>query len=275
MRIALHAFVKSRNSSCSAAREREYFMKAKPARKRLDLLLVARGLAESPQKAQAMILAGEVRVDGKRVDKAGLPVNGDCGLEITSRQQKFVSRGGFKLEGALADFAVDPAGCACLDIGSSNGGFTDCLLQHGAACVYALDVNVEQLDWKLRQDTRIMRIERNARELNAGDISEKVDIVVIDVSFISVRKVVAPALAVAKPGATFLILIKPQFELRRQEIGPRGIVQDLELHDRAIFIVSEFAASAGLDRVGVRPSRLVGAEGNQEYFLHARKNSLG
>jgi 23S rRNA (cytidine1920-2'-O)/16S rRNA (cytidine1409-2'-O)-methyltransferase len=249
-------------------------MKAKPARKRLDLLLVARGLAESPQKAQAMILAGEVRVDGKRVDKAGRPVSDSSDLEIISRQQKFVSRGGFKLEGALADFAVDPMDCVCLDVGSSNGGFTDCLLQHGAARVYALDVNVEQLDWKLRQDSRIIRIERNARELSAGDIPEKVDFVTIDVSFISVRKVAAPALAAAKPGAMFLILIKPQFELRREEIGPGGIVKDEKLHEKAILAVCNHVASLGLDCLGVLPSRLLGAEGNQEYFLHARKKTM-
>jgi 23S rRNA (cytidine1920-2'-O)/16S rRNA (cytidine1409-2'-O)-methyltransferase len=249
-------------------------MKTKPARKRLDLLLVERGLAESPQKAQAMILAGEVCVDGKRVDKAGLPISESSDLEITSRQQKFVSRGGFKLEGALADFAVDPTGCVCLDVGSSNGGFTDCLLQHGAARVYALDVNVEQLDWKLRQDPRIIRIERNARELSAGDISEKVDIVVIDVSFISVRKVVAPALAAAKPGATFLILIKPQFELRREEIGPGGIVKDEKLHEKAILVVRKHVESLGLECLAMRRSHLLGAEGNQEYFLHARKKSM-
>jgi 23S rRNA (cytidine1920-2'-O)/16S rRNA (cytidine1409-2'-O)-methyltransferase len=249
-------------------------MKPKPARKRLDLLLVERGLAESPQKAQAMILAGEVRVDGIRADKAGVPVNENSGLEVTSRQQKFVSRGGFKLEGALADFAIDPAGCVCLDVGSSNGGFTDCLLQHGAARVYALDVNVEQLDWKLRQDPRIIRIERNARELQVEDIPEKVGLVVIDVSFISVRKVIAPALAMTKPGATLLILIKPQFELRREEIGPGGIVKDKMLHQKAVLAVREHTESLGLECLSVRPSHLLGAEGNQEYFLHARKKSL-
>jgi len=249
-------------------------MKPNPARKRLDLLLVERGLAESPQKAQAMILAGEVRVDGKRLDKAGLPVSESSNLEVIGRQQKFVSRGGFKLEGALADFAVDPMDCVCLDVGSSNGGFTDCLLQHGAVRVYALDVNVEQLDWKLRQDSRVLPIERNARELRDGDVPEEVDLVVMDVSFISVRKVFAPALAVAKSGATFLILIKPQFELRREEIGRGGIVKDKKLHEKAILAVREQIESLGLECLGVRPSHLLGAEGNQEYFLHARKKSM-
>jgi 23S rRNA (cytidine1920-2'-O)/16S rRNA (cytidine1409-2'-O)-methyltransferase len=250
-------------------------MKPKSGRKRLDLLLVDRGFADSPQKAMAMILAGEVQVDGQRAQKAGTPVSRDALIEVTSRVLKFASRGGAKLEGALEEFAIEPGGCVCLDIGSSHGGFTDCLLQHGAKRVYAVDVNVEQLDWKLRQSPRVFPIERNARELSVEDLPDLVDLVVIDVSFISVRKVIPPAIAVAKPRATFVILIKPQFELPRQEIGPGGIVQDQKLHDHAILIVSEFAASAGLDRLEVRPSCLLGAGGNQEYFLHARKKSLG
>jgi 23S rRNA (cytidine1920-2'-O)/16S rRNA (cytidine1409-2'-O)-methyltransferase len=249
-------------------------MKPKARRQRLDLLLVERGLAGSLQKAAAMILAGEVQVDGKRAQKAGIPTAPDARIEVTSRSQKFVSRGGFKLEGALADFAIDPRGCVCLDIGSSHGGFTDCLLQHGAARVYALDVNLDQLDWKLQQDPRVNRIQLNARELRPADLPEKVDLVVIDVSFISVRKVLAPAVAVAQPGATLLILIKPQFELRREEIGPGGIVKDEKLHQRAILDIRESVASLDLECLGVRPSRLPGAEGNQEYFLHARKKTL-
>src|SRR6266849_3786073 len=249
-------------------------MKPKAGCKRLDLLLVERGCADSPQKAMAMILAGEVQVDGQRVEKAGMPVGRDARIEIISRLQKFVSRGGVKLEGALEDFTIDPAGSLCLDIGSSNGGFTDCLLQHGAARVYAVDVNVEQLDWKLRQNPRVIPIQRNARELRVDDLPETVDIVVIDVSFISVRKVIAPAIATAKPRANFLILIKQQFELRREEIGPGGIVKDKTLHHKAILTVRECVESIGLDYLGVLPSHLLGAEGNQEYFLHARKKSL-
>jgi 23S rRNA (cytidine1920-2'-O)/16S rRNA (cytidine1409-2'-O)-methyltransferase len=249
-------------------------MKPKTARKRLDLLLVERGFADSPPKALAMILAGEVQVDGQRAEKAGMPVAEDARIEVISRTHKFVSRGGTKLEGALQDFAVNPADCVCLDIGASNGGFTDCLLQHGAARVYAVDVNVEQLDWKLRQNPRVIPIERNARELRAEDLPESVGIVVIDVSFISVRKVISPAMAVAKPGAAFLILIKPQFELGRDDIGSGGIVKDQKLHDQAIQSVREHTASIGLDCAGVRPSQLLGAEGNQEYFLHACKKTL-
>jgi 23S rRNA (cytidine1920-2'-O)/16S rRNA (cytidine1409-2'-O)-methyltransferase len=249
-------------------------MKPRAARKRLDLLLVERGCAESPQKAMAMILAGEVQVEGQRAAKAGMPVAKDARIEIVSRAQKFASRGGVKLESALEDFAIDPSGRVCLDIGASNGGFTDCLLQHGAGRVYAVDVNVEQLDWKLRQNLRVTPIERNARELRVDDLPESVDLVVLDVSFISVCKVIAPAVAVTKARADFLILIKPQFELRREDIAHGGIVEDQKLHDQAVRSVREFVESLGLDCLEVRPSRLLGAEGNQEYFLHARKKAL-
>src|SRR5437899_5589913 len=173
-------------------------MKPKESRKRLDLLLVERGFADSPQKAMAMILAGEVQVEGQRAEKAGMPVAKDARIEIISRAQKFVSRGGVKLEGALEDFAIDPSGRVCLDIGASNGGFTDCLLQHGATRVYAVDVNVEQLDWKLTKDSRVIPIKRNARELCPADLPEVVDLTVVDVSFISVKKVIPPTIAVTK-----------------------------------------------------------------------------
>jgi len=250
-------------------------MKPKPRRMRLDALLTERGLAESLQKALAMILAGEVSVDGKRIDKAGLSVAEDVRVDITSRQQKYASRGGLKLDGALEDFGVNPAGWVCLDIGSSTGGFTDCLLQRGATRVYAVDVNVEQLDWKLQQDSRVIRIERNARALRGEDLTDSPALVVIDVSFISVAKVLPPAVAVAQPGADFLILIKPQFELPREQIGPGGIVKDKALHEKAIRAVHAKALSLGLAFLGVRPSHLLGAEGNQEYFLHARKKAMG
>jgi 23S rRNA (cytidine1920-2'-O)/16S rRNA (cytidine1409-2'-O)-methyltransferase len=252
----------------------ESAMKPKAGRARLDVLLVERGFAETTRKALAMILSGEVRVDGNQVDKAGMPVSEDATIEVSSRAQKFVSRGGIKLAGALQDFAIDPSGCACVDLGASNGGFTDCLLQRGAIRVYAVDVNTEQLDWKLRQDPRVVRIEQNARDLRPGDISEAAGIVVIDVSFISVSKVIAPAISIAAPTARFLILIKPQFELSREEIPPGGVVTDEKLHEKAIEAVREAVESAGLHCLGVRPSRLLGAEGNQEYFLYARKKSL-
>jgi 23S rRNA (cytidine1920-2'-O)/16S rRNA (cytidine1409-2'-O)-methyltransferase len=207
-----------------------------------------------------------------RAEKAGMPVASDAEVAVTSRLEKYASRGGFKLEGALEDFAFNPVGLVCLDIGSSHGGFTDCLLQRGAARVYAVDVNVEQLDWKLSQDPRVIRIKRNARELRNSDIPELVDLVVIDVSFISACKVVAPAARVAKSDAELLVLVKPQFELPREEIGRGGIVTDKKLHEKAILAVRHHVESLGFETLGVRPSRIQGAEGNQEYFLHARKS---
>ena len=249
-------------------------MKRKTPRTRLDNLLMARGLASNAQKAQAMILAGEVFVNGVRVSTSGTPISEDALVEINSREQRYASRGGFKLEGALRDFHVDPIGKICLDLGSSTGGFTDCLLQQGAARVYAVDVTVDQIAWKLRQDARVVRVERNARELSSRDIPESVELVTVDVSFISAGKVLPACASVAKEGACFLILVKPQFELGREEIGPGGIVVDAALHEKAISIVQQAAATAGLEGLGVKHSQLAGAEGNQEYFLHARKNSL-
>jgi len=249
-------------------------MKGKQPRSRLDNLLVARGLAASPQKAQAMILAGEIFVDGIRVNQAGTAFAEDASVQVNSREQKYASRGGFKLEGALRDFHIDPTEKICLDVGSSTGGFTDCLLQHGAARVYAVDVTVDQITWKLHQDPRVIRLERNARELTSRDVPEMVDLVVVDVSFISAGKVLAPACALAGPGTDFLILVKPQFELGRREIGPGGIVSNTALHEKAIAIVREAAECAGLLYLTVHPSQLTGAEGNQEYFLHARQKPL-
>ena len=249
-------------------------MKSKARRKRLDLLLVERGFAGTPQKALAMILAGEVQVNGARAEKAGVTVAANARIDVIGRTQKFASRGGFKLEGALEDFSLDPAGRVCLDLGASTGGFTDCLLQRGASRVYAVDVNVSQLAWKLQQDPRVIRIERNARELRRTDLPESIDLVTADVSFISVTKILAPACSVVRPGADFLILVKPQFELPREDVGPGGIVLDAALHEKAIEKVRHAVEAAGLECLGVRPSRLPGAEGNQEYFLHARKKTI-
>jgi 23S rRNA (cytidine1920-2'-O)/16S rRNA (cytidine1409-2'-O)-methyltransferase len=246
-------------------------MSAKSTAKRLDALLVERGLADSIAKAQAMILAGEVSVDGARANKAGTRYPQEARIEVITRAGKFASRGGLKLEGALDDFAIDPTARVCLDVGCSTGGFTDCLLQRGAARVYAADVNVDQLAWKLRQDPRVIRISRNARNLRPNDIPEPIDLVAIDVSFISVTKILPSAIAVARPAADILILVKPQFELPRQDIAPGGIVSDPALHQKAIASVREAAAQLQLEILRVSPSHLPGAEGNQEYFLHARK----
>lgn len=246
-------------------------MSAKTERKRLDVLLVERGLAESSHKAQAMILAGEVEVERQRADKAGAILPETAHIEVHSRQQKYASRGGMKLEGALADFHVIAMGKTCLDIGASTGGFTDCLLLNGATRVYAVDVNTDQLAWKLRGDPRVIRIEKNARELSARDLPELADLVVADVSFISVRKILEGAAACANPGADLLILVKPQFELEREEVGKGGIVREKALHEKAVASVQSAMERLGLGVLGVAPSHLPGAEGNQEYFLHARK----
>ena len=246
-------------------------MPPKSPRKRLDLLLVERGLAESRQKAQAMILAGEVTIDAKRAEKAGQVVAENAHIEVHSRLQKYASRGGFKLEGALEDFRVSPQGRVCLDVGSSTGGFADCLLQQGAARVYAVDVNTDQLAWKLREEPRVIALKKNARELAPGDLPETADLAVIDVSFISVTKILPGAVACCKPGGELLILIKPQFELERADVGKGGIVRDAKLHEKAIASVRRAAEALGLTGLQVSPSRLPGAEGNQEYFLHAVK----
>jgi 23S rRNA (cytidine1920-2'-O)/16S rRNA (cytidine1409-2'-O)-methyltransferase len=246
-------------------------MNGRSRKKRLDIVLVERGLAESRQKAQAMILAGEIQVDGKKVEKAGVNVDDSARIEVHSRIQKYVGRGGFKLEGALEDFHIEVQGRVCVDVGSSTGGFTDCLLQRGAVRVYAVDVNTNQLAWKLQEDQRVVRIEKNARELTRRDIAEDTDLVVLDVSFISVRKVLPGAVDCAKDGADLLILVKPQFELEREDVGKGGIVRDTKLHEEATARVRNAAKNLGLQIVAMAPSRLTGAEGNQEYFLHARK----
>jgi 23S rRNA (cytidine1920-2'-O)/16S rRNA (cytidine1409-2'-O)-methyltransferase len=243
----------------------------KPGKARLDLTLVERGLAASRGRAQALLLAGQVRVNGTVATKAGALVRTDARIEVIGAPLRYASRGGLKLEGALEDFSVSAQGKICFDAGSSNGGFTDCLLQHGAQRVYAVDVTIHQLDWKLRQDTRVVQLERNARYLRAEDIREAVALIALDVSFISVSKILPAVTQLAGPGADFLILIKPQFELEKREVGKGGIVREPSLHQRAIERVARSAIDAGLDIVAVRPSRITGAEGNQEFFLHARR----
>jgi 23S rRNA (cytidine1920-2'-O)/16S rRNA (cytidine1409-2'-O)-methyltransferase len=251
--------------------DREIAMSGRIAKQRLDLLLVARGLAPSRQRAQAMLLAGDVMVNGQRAGKPGSMIAEDVAITIAGDSQRYSSRGGLKLEGALADFGVSPAGCVCLDAGSSTGGFTDCLLEHGAVKVFALDVNTAQLDWKLLKDSRVVPIKCNVRYLKPAEIPEPIDFVTADVSFISVTKVLPALVAVARAGAEFLILIKPQFELQKRDIGKGGIVRDVALHELAIEKVRTFAAANGLEIAGVLPSHLAGAEGNLEYFLHARR----
>jgi 23S rRNA (cytidine1920-2'-O)/16S rRNA (cytidine1409-2'-O)-methyltransferase len=238
---------------------------------RVDVLLVERGLAPTRQRAQAMIMAGRVRIDNQLARKPGENFSTDAAIEIVGADSKYASRGGLKLEGALADFSVDIAGRICLDVGASNGGFTDCLLQHGARRVFAVDVNTAQLDWKLQRDERVRQIKKNARFLKLEDLPESPTIVTVDVSFISVTKILPALTAIAPPNATFLILVKPQFELEKKLIGKGGIVRDPQLHQRAISSLRAAAEKCGLAVLAVQPSRVSGAEGNQEYFLHAQR----
>ena len=246
-------------------------MSSKNEKTRLDVLLVERRLAPSRERAQAMLLAGNVRVNGKPMDKPGMRVATDARIELAGEQLHYSSRGGLKLEGALEDFGVMAQDKACLDVGSSTGGFTDCLLQHGARRVYAVDVTVSQLDWKLQKDSRVVTIERNARYLKAEDVGEPVNLVTMDVSFISVTKVLPAITPLTKVGGDLLVLIKPQFELEKRLVGKGGIVRDAALQEKAVASVIAAATALGLEILGVRPSRITGTEGNQEFFLHARR----
>jgi 23S rRNA (cytidine1920-2'-O)/16S rRNA (cytidine1409-2'-O)-methyltransferase len=246
----------------------------KPGKERVDVLIVERGLAPSRGRAQALLLAGQIRVNGTLVDKPGTQIAADAVITIVGDTLRYASRAGLKLEGALEDFGVAPVGKVCLDIGSSTGGFTDCLLQNGAAKVFAVDVTIDQLDWKLRQDARVVTVERNARHLVAADIRETVQLVTIDVSFISVAKILAAVVNAAGPEAEFVILVKPQFELEKSAVGKGGIVRDAAAQERAVEQVQGAVLAAGLEILGCSASRVKGAEGNQEYFLHARRKHV-
>src|SRR5580704_2510255 len=244
--------------------------RARPGKSRLDVLIVERGLAPSRERAQSLLLAGNVLVNGQKMEKPGTQIATDAQIDIVGETLRYASRGGVKLEGALEDFGVTPQNKICLDIGSSTGGFTDCLLQYGALRVYAVDVSADQLDWKLRKDPRVISIERNARYLRIEDIPERATLITMDVSFISVTKVLPAIVPLASAGADFLILIKPQFELEKREVGKGGIVRDNLLYQKAIERVTAAAAELSVDILGVRASHLTGAQGNQEFFLHAR-----
>lgn len=239
---------------------------------RLDCLLVDRGLAESRQRAQALILAGAVLVGGRPADKAGSPVAADAEIRIRGGENPYVSRGGLKLRGALDAFGISVRGMVALDVGASTGGFTDCLLQAGAAKVYALDVGYGQLAWKLREDPRVVSIERtNIRHYDGSDLKEAVGIAVIDASFISLRLVIPPVLKLIEEGATVLALVKPQFEVGKGEVGKHGVVRDPALHERVLAETAAFCRELGLEVAGSCISPLEGPAGNREFFLHLRK----
>jgi 23S rRNA (cytidine1920-2'-O)/16S rRNA (cytidine1409-2'-O)-methyltransferase len=241
----------------------------KPPRLRLDQLLVERGLAESRAKAQALVLAGQVVLDGKKAEKSGHAVPADARVEVLA-PPRFVGRGGLKLDAALDHFQIDVRDRLCLDIGSSTGGFTDCLLQRGARHVYAVDVGAGQLDWKLRGNPRVtVREGINARYLRFEDIGETVDVAVFDVSFISVTLVVPAVIPLLKDSGQMVILVKPQFEVGRGQVGKGGIVRDPELHAGACDRVRMAVEALGF-KTGLMESPILGAEGNREFLLHAR-----
>ncbi|RJX34660.1 MAG: TlyA family RNA methyltransferase [Desulfurivibrio sp.] len=234
---------------------------------RLDKLLLARELAATRQKAQALIGAGQVLVGGQVIDKAGTLIAEEALIEIKERCP-YVSRGGLKLAKGLDFFQIDPTGMVCADIGASTGGFTDCLLQRGAAKVYAIDVGYGQLDWKLRQDPRVVVMERtNARHLKAGDLAEPLDLAVIDASFISLKLLLPPLPVFFRASPLILALIKPQFEVGKGKVGKGGVVRDQLLHQQVLDEISEYARGLQLRSQGITDSPILGPKGNREFLI--------
>lgn len=242
-------------------------------KERLDVLLVKRNLAESREKAKAVIMSGNVFVDGQREDKAGSTFPPDVSIEVRGHALPYVSRGGLKLEKALANFDVDVMDCVCTDVGSSTGGFTDCMLQNGAKKVYAIDVGRGQLDWKLRNDPRVVCMEKtNIRYVTPEDIGEPVDFSSIDVSFISLTKVLVPIRDYLKADGQIVALIKPQFEAGREKVGKKGVVREKSTHREVIRKVMDFAQGIGFDLCALDFSPIKGPEGNIEYLIHLKKS---
>jgi 23S rRNA (cytidine1920-2'-O)/16S rRNA (cytidine1409-2'-O)-methyltransferase len=241
-------------------------------KQRLDAALVARGLVDSRARASALILAGRVFSGERRLDKPGLAVADDLPLAVKGLDHPWVSRGGIKLAHALAEFAIDPTGLVALDVGASTGGFTDVLLQHGAARVYAVDVGHGQLAWGLRNDPRVVVLEKtNARHLTAEQVPELVDLVVCDASFIGLETVLPAPLALAKPKARLVALIKPQFEVGRGRVGKGGVVREPALHAEVCARIESWVAAQGWRVLGVRQSPITGPEGNIEFLIAAER----
>lgn len=243
------------------------------AKKRLDVLLVERGLVESRARAQALVMAGLVYSDTRRLDKAGTALPEDVPLELKGQDHPWVSRGGLKLQHGLDHFGIDPTGMTCLDIGASTGGFTDVLLSRAAAKVYAVDVGHGQLAWKLRRDDRVVVLERtNARHLTRAQIPDTIDLVVCDASFIGLELVLSRPLELTGPNAWLVALIKPQFEVGKERVGKGGVVRDPALHDEVCQRIGGWlAAQSGWTVLGVDPSPILGPEGNREFLIAGRK----
>ena len=245
-------------------------------KERLDVLLVNRGLAASREKAKAVIMAGIVYVDGQKVDKAGATFADTVNIEVRGNTLKYVSRGGLKLEKAMSHFGLSLEGKVCMDVGASTGGFTDCMLQNGAVKVYSIDVGHGQLDWKLRNDPRVVCMERtNIRYVTPEDIGEPASFVSIDVSFISLTKVLTPVRELLAENGEIVCLIKPQFEAGREKVGKKGVVRDPKVHLEVIRAVMDFASSIGFEILHLEFSPIKGPEGNIEYLLHLKKQPEG
>ena len=240
-------------------------------KQRLDQLIFDLGYTESRERAKTTIMCGSVFVNGQRVDKPGTAVDPEAKIEVRGEALPFVSRGGYKLDKALKVFPVDPVGKICIDCGASTGGFTDVLLQHGAAKVYSVDVGYGQLAWKLRNDPRVVNLERtNLRYVNREQIPEPLDLAVMDVSFISIRLVLPAVQKLLKPDADYICLIKPQFEAGREEVGKKGVVRDPAVHERVVNGILEFAPTLGFTVMGLDYSPIKGPEGNIEYICHLK-----
>ena len=241
---------------------------------RLDLFLVKAGIIQSRDRAQAMIMSGKVTVNGRTIDKPGTQVLPEDDIALKGDDHPYVSRGGLKLEGALRILDVDIAGFVCLDVGASTGGFTDCLLQHGAGRVFAIDVGYGQLAWKLRQDPRVVVIERkNIRHLPFEALSQFVDLITVDVSFISLKKVIPEILKFMQKDTRILALIKPQFEVGKGKVGNKGVVRDPALHADVIKDLIDFFAKIRLIHEFVNPSSILGSKGNREFFISLKFES--
>lgn len=245
-------------------------------KERLDILLVKKGLAPSREKAKTMIMEGNVFVDNNREDKAGSSFDENAKIEIKGNTLKYVSRGGLKLEKAMTHFGITLDGKVCMDIGASTGGFTDCMLQNGASKVYAVDVGYGQFAWKLRQDERVVCMEKtNIRYVTPEDIADRLDFASVDVSFISLTKVLGPARALLQDDGKMVCLIKPQFEAGREKVGKKGVVRDKAVHEEVIHKVIDFALETGFSILNLEYSPIKGPEGNIEYLVYIRKTEEG
>ncbi|MEQ8196801.1 MAG: TlyA family RNA methyltransferase [Clostridiaceae bacterium] len=243
-------------------------------KERLDILLVEKGFFESREKAKAQIMAGKIFIDGRRVDKCGEKVKINAEIEFKGQEMPYVSRGGYKLEKAMKEFSIDLKDKVCLDIGASTGGFTDCMLQNGALKVFSIDVGYGQFAWKLRTDPRVVCMERtNIRYVTPEDLGEKADFASIDVSFISLKKIMPAVISLLKDDGAVIALIKPQFEAGRDKVGKKGVVREKSVHEEVILSIAEYLSNENLNILDLSFSPIKGPEGNMEFLIYFTKNA--